>query len=110
MSDYYGYWKEHAAIAIDEAALTATNEQLETIAGVIESAHEFYGQAMGHDVASANLRGSQLSEIESLKRDLEAERAKVVCPECRGVCTLTSYGPSHSATSQCWKCNGHGRL
>lgn len=107
MSDY---WQEHAEIAMNEAKLTATDDQLDTIAGVIESAHEFYGQAMGHDVASANFKGTQEREVADLKRALEAERRKGVCPECRGRGWITTSGEVRSSTSQCWKCHGDGRL
>lgn len=104
------YWREHAEIAMDEAGLEATEKQLETIAGVIESAHDFFSQSMGHDVASANWHGSKEREIADLNKELHAEREKVVCPECKGAGTLTGYGPCHSATSDCWKCHGNGRL
>lgn len=78
------YWKEHAEIAIDEAGLTATEDQIDTIAGVIESAHEFYGRAMGHDVASANYHAQQRSELAKAQRELEQEKQKVLCRECKG--------------------------
>ena len=68
------YWIEHAEIALLEAGLPqATPEQLEAIAGVIESAHEFYGQNMGNDVASANLRAEQERQQKAAIAD--AERA-----------------------------------
>lgn len=73
------YWIEHAEIALAEANLPpATAEQLAAIAGVMESAHEFYGQSMGHDVASANLRGEQerqrKAEIAEADRRVKQER------------------------------------
>ncbi len=104
------YWTEHAEIALDEAGLTATPKQIDTIAGVIESAHEFYGQSMGHDVASKNFQSAKDGEIRDLKKELDAERAKVVCSECWGKGWTTSHGPAHSSTSQCFRCKGDGRL
>jgi uridine phosphorylase len=74
------YWLEHAGIAMDEAGLSATQNQLAAIAGVIESAHEFYGQTMGHDVASANWVGEQkrqhAAEIKALEVENEATIAR----------------------------------
>lgn len=40
------YWTEHAEIAMSEAGIeNVSSSQLDIIAGVIESAHEFYGQS-----------------------------------------------------------------
>lgn len=72
------YWKEHADIAMSEAGLTATDAQLDTIAGVIESAHDFYGQAMGHDVATSNFIGAQERERKDAIRQLEEENDKEI--------------------------------
>jgi len=104
------YWREHAEIAMDEAKLEATDDQLDTIAGVIESAHEFYGQAMGHDVASTNWHANNRQEIEDLKKEVQAEKAKEICPECRGARVLHTYGGTMVGTSDCWKCHGDGRI
>ena len=103
------YWIEHAEIAMDEAGLEATPDQIDTIAGVIESAHQFYGQSMGHDVASANLRAEREREKEKLEADLERERNKVVCRRCNGYgYTVLSYG-TRSGELECPKCDGRGR-
>lgn len=104
------YWLEQAEIAMDEAKIKATPDQLDTIAGVIESAHEFYDQSMGHDVASANWHGENEREIKDLKAELHREREKTVCPECKGSRVTHTYGGTMMSTSSCWKCNGDGRL
>jgi uridine phosphorylase len=76
------YWKEHAEIALAEAGLPeATDAQLDAMAGVIESAHEFYGQYSGHDVTTDNFHAEKerhhKEDIEKIKadnnRELEAE-------------------------------------
>ena len=104
------YWREHAEIALSEAGLpSATDEQLDAIAGVIESAHEFYGQNMGHDVATANFKGEQQRLMDNLARQLQEERDKVICGTCNGGGEIVTHGPYHSSSSQCWKCNGDGR-
>lgn len=76
------YWEDHAEIALSEAGLPpATKEQIEIIAGVIESAHEHYGQNMGHDVANVNLRAEQerqrKAEIAEIERQAEIEKSVV---------------------------------
>lgn len=71
------YWREHAEIAMSEAGITgATDEQLNAIAGVIESAHDFYGQAMGYDVASSNLKAAQERAHQDALRRVEQEKER----------------------------------
>lgn len=53
---------------------------------------------------------SDNSEIERLKRELETERNKVVCPSCKGKGEEISRGPYHSAYSRCPKCKGTGKI
>lgn len=43
------YWKECIEEALDDAGITATKEQIETIVGWVEGAHDNYGMAHGHD-------------------------------------------------------------
>ena len=76
------YWNEHADIAMNEAGIKdVTPEQLDIIAGVIESAHDFYGQSSGNDVASvnfvANEKRQQEDLIKQIERDAEIEKAAV---------------------------------
>lgn len=108
MSD--DYWTEHAEIAMDEAKLSASPEQIQAIAGVIESAHEFFGQSMGHDVANRNWHESKEQEVKDLKQELLAERNKTVCKECRGKGWIIENFLERSSTSTCWKCHGDGRI
>jgi hypothetical protein len=69
------YWREHAEIAASEAGLTGlTENQLEAIADVIESAHEFYGQSMGHDVASVNFRAEEQRQQAAAIKAIGEER------------------------------------
>ena len=103
------YWREAVDCALDDAGVTATEQQREEIAGVMEGSHENYGMASGHDVASANLSAAQDREKEDLERELARERNKVHCKECNGAGRIITLGPSHSSDSQCWKCNGDGR-
>ena len=100
------YWAECIEIAFQDAGITATQDQIATVAGAVEGAHENYGLAHGHDCIPNPLH----EENERLRRDLKREKDKVACPECRGRGDLTSRGPIHSATSQCWKCRGEGRI
>lgn len=103
------YWEECIAEAFEDAGISATAEQIVTVASWVEGAHENYGMARGYDVFSVNLRAEQNREIDRLKAAVIEEREKVPCQICRGKGRIISYGPSHSSDEHCWKCNGEGR-
>lgn len=99
------YWKECISEAFDDAGVTVTSKQLETVASWVEGAHENYGLATGHDCIPNPMK----LENDRLQVKLEKERNKDTCPICEGKGDITMHGPVHSATSQCWKCRGEGR-
>ena len=43
------YWNECVAEALEDAGIAATKEQIDTVAGWVETAHDYYGMAHGHD-------------------------------------------------------------
>lgn len=100
------YWESCIQEAFEDAGIDATKEQIETVTSWVEGAHENYGMAHGHHAITNPLK----TENEQLKRDLENERQKESCSECRGTGWITLSGPIHSSTSQCYKCHGNGRI
>lgn len=50
------------------------------------------------------------SRIKELEAALSKERSKVVCSECKGSGTYYHPGPYHSASGQCFKCRGEGKV
>lgn len=100
------YWKEAVSCALDEAGITASDEQIEQIAGAMESSHENYGMAFGHDCIPNPLQ----LENARLSRELRVEREKIVCKECKGKGRIISHGPYHSSDTQCWVCRGEGKV
>ncbi len=73
------YWIEHADIALNEAGIQdATEAQKEIIAGVIESAHDFYGQAQGHDIASDNFKAGEERQRKKALTDLEESKDREI--------------------------------
>lgn len=103
------YWRECISEAAEECGAVLTHEQVIEIADIVEGAHENYGMAFGHDVADANLSATRRREVSDLKAQVEREQRKVHCRQCNGVGSITTQGPYHSGTSQCWKCSGDGR-
>jgi len=108
--DYRDYWIEAVELSLEEAGISATTKQIENIAGDMEVSHEQVGMAFGHDVASQNFQSSKDNEIAELRKQLRIERNKTTCTTCNGRGSITIQGPCHSATSDCWKCKGEGRL
>lgn len=100
------YWQECIAEAFEDAGITATKEQIETVVSWVEGAHENYGMATGSDCIPNPL----VLENESLKKELTKERDKVICEECNGKGRIITQGPCHSSNSECYKCRGEGRV
>lgn len=106
MSGPKPYWEECVSIALDEAGLRATPDQIKDIAGAVEVGHENYGMAFYQPSAGEHLR----TEIATLKAELKKEREKINCPECNGSGAIITQGPYHFGWSQCSKCWGAGRV
>lgn len=101
------YWREAFMAALEEAEIPfPSDEKLKLGADVLEGAHENFGTAHGYDC----IPNPQTGEIEKLNRELRRERAKIHCHTCDGRGRIETPGPYHSSNSQCWKCNGEGRV
>lgn len=100
------YWKECVAEAFEDAGITATKEQIDTVTSWVEGAHDNYGMSHGHDHIPNPLQ----QEIDQLKINIKKERDKIVCRACNGSGGITTYGPIHSGHSQCYKCRGEGKV
>jgi hypothetical protein len=98
------YWLECIAEALSEAGVTATDVQIKEIAGFVEGAHENYGMAFYQP------ENPLIGELAETKRKLQVETQKVHCKECNGSGQIGINGPYHSSVSQCWKCNGEGKV
>lgn len=103
------YWDECISIAADECGLVLTKEQLDCLSGSVRGGHENYSMASGDDVASSNRYAELEREKVDLRKTLVREQAMIACKPCAGSGWITTLGPYHSSTSQCWKCSGHGR-
>ncbi len=98
------YWVECVTEAFEDAKITATQEQIDIVAGWIEGASENEGLARGWESIPNPLQ----LENKELKSKLKKERDKQVCDTCNGKGYIVTYGYSHSAESSCSKCNGDG--
>ena len=98
--DYY--WQECVEIAAKDCGAKLTKEQIESIAGDVQSAHENYGMAFYSPPAGEQER----SEVKRLERELQEERSKVRCNACRGA----GGSGSDDYFTECHKCRGEGRI
>ena len=78
------YWQECISEAFEDAGLTASKEQIDTVASWVDGAHENYGMACGHDcipnpleTENEELKCKYKKEVQKLeKRELDLrERA-----------------------------------
>ena len=98
------YWKECIFEAFDDAKITATDEQVATVADWVEGAHENHGMATGAECIPNPIR----LENDDLKRQLKREKDKQLCKRCMGEGRLVTHGPCHSSNSECYECRGEG--
>lgn len=67
------YWEECISEALEDAGITASQQQIDIVASWVEGAHDNYGTAMGYDAIPNPL----VSEIESLKAAHKKELARL---------------------------------
>ena len=68
------YWKECIQCAFEDEGITATDEQIDNVAGDVEVAYENYGLYSGHDVICKNFAEEQADKIKTLeKKSYQAE-------------------------------------
>lgn len=101
------YWKETISEAFEDAGITATDEQIDTVASWAESAHDNYSMAHGHDVASANFYAAERREKDELEQRLEYEQtvSRKRCNTCSG---HGSYRDGWGREFGCTDCDGKG--
>lgn len=78
------YWAETIAEAFEDAGITATEDQIQTVAGWAEGAHENYGMAHGYDAIPnhesteiARLKKAHENELEEMRQQVDCYRKSV---------------------------------
>ena len=100
----FDYWEACIEEAAAECDLPITTSQIKSMAGFVRVSSECYGDAFYQPTSPVP------GQIKALEAALCAERAKVVCPECKGGGESRVDGPAHYAISRCRKCRGEGRV
>lgn len=115
MSDVYQqYWNEAIECAFEECGIEATQEQIDQVAGFVQSSHENYGMSFGYDVASANFAADERNKMEKLRKSLEDERNRRPCHSCNGTGYYKGYDFERNkhdrCVTECYDCKGLGRI
>ncbi|ASW06254.1 hypothetical protein [Rhizobium sp. 11515TR] len=105
------YWEEAIGQALCEIEKfdLFTSDEIKELGEALAISAEHQSMAFGWDVASSNRAADLRREEDSLRKELARERAKIICRSCNGSGYITTPGPYHSSTSQCFKCHGDGR-
>lgn len=105
------YWEECIREAFGEAKIEATDEQIEIVAGWVESSHECYGAATGLDVASANFESDEAKELKRLKAENEKQRQwELNTKPCKACMTTGLVKDGWGRSVCCDRCRGEGRI
>ncbi len=104
------FWNDVVSEALEVAQVSATAEQIAEVTKWVESAHDGYGDAFGHDVVVKNFNADQRNEVDRLQRAVESEREKIPCPHCEGKRAPTLNGQWEPARYQCDYCDRTGKV
>ena len=83
-----------------------TKEQLQEVAEDLMNAAEMWSEYSGE----AYIPNPVEEELGKVKKELKLEKSKVSCPQCAGRGRIYTPGPYHGSDSECWKCNGEGKI
>jgi hypothetical protein len=72
------YWREAVDIAFRDEGITATDEQIDNVAGAIESSHENYGMAHGYDAIPNPAEAVESALVASLKSEIKRLEEEII--------------------------------
>lgn len=98
------YFRIGIAEAAEECGLEITEEQLNHLASAVAGGASEIGQVFPEPESAQEL------VVRKLKKELQKERDKIICPECRGQGSITEFFCGWRSTSQCDICRGEGKV
>lgn len=108
MSDY---WQDCIQEAFEDAQLTATPKQIDTVTAWVEGAHENYGLATGLEVASHNYESDESRELKQLKAEQKRKEDWELSTQPCESCTTTGIVlDGWGRQVECHECDGKGRV
>jgi len=100
------YWKDCIGEIFDEYDISLPDNKLDSIAKDLAISSEMKSTYMGYDCIPDPLR----LENEKLKKDLDRERGRTICDDCKGKGGEMSYMGTFQSFDRCSKCNGTGMV
>ena len=105
------YWDEAVMVALEEANVQATEDQIKQIAGAIQVSHECFGMAHGYDAIPNPVVTRAEEELRALKREIEKRERWVNSTSPCERCTTTGLVfDMWGRDVTCDKCGGEGRV
>jgi hypothetical protein len=101
------YWEECILEAFEDAGISATQEQIDTVTSWVESSHDHYGMAHGHDC----IPNPMIREVEETKRtmaDQQEQHDRRIHGICRGVARRRNVNVSDVHVSDGGSVSIHG--
>ena len=100
------YWREAVQEAVEALGKFGlfTSEEYTEIGKSLAISEE------GLSLAFYSPPSPEPSRVKELERELQKERSKIVCSECKGSGTYHHAGPYHSSSGQCFRCQGEGKV
>jgi hypothetical protein len=104
------YWYECISEAFEDAGIVATKDQITTVSGWVEGAHDNYGMAHGHDAIPNPVIYEAEKELRKLKRENEEHKMWLLSTKpCRRCTTTGSVLDGWGRDQTCPDCDGKGR-
>lgn len=105
MSDL-NYWIAAVEAGLEDCTADGklTPDEIRHVADSVMGAFEVYHEATGRSCIPNPL----YEENKNLRKELDIERQKVVCPECRGKGRIVFSCGTITSDSQCSACRGEG--
>lgn len=99
------YFEELVSESFDVADISATEEQIKTVAGWVKRGFECHDRDHGYEC----IPNPETQERTRLERELKMERELVFCVTCQGSGRLQYNSGPWAVNTECDECNGKGK-
>ena len=104
------YWEECIRIALGEADITASDEQVGILVSAVEGGYENYGMAHGYDCIPNPVEYQAQRELRELKQRIKKKEDWIASTDpCRKCTTTGTVRDCWGRPTDCPDCNGEGR-
>lgn len=105
------YWGECIRIALEEAGLSASEEQIDTIVSAVEGDFENYSLARGYETIPKHSQTIAEKALQELQQEIEKEKVYIsTIKPCKSCNTTGSVLDIWNREIECFECSGKGRV